>query len=362
MPELTDAQQDALRRDLLDETLLECERLLTDAEAAAGAIRLSAHQEAAEHLADAKRRASEDLSAAEVAAQVQLNDAERQANTLIQAAMRAAEKAAESAEPRALTESDDAIASRVSEAERTAAARLAEADANATRQLLEALDEARLIVTNAQSEANEIIVRAQSLAQPAENTAPAGGLPPDPDGAAPPSGGRRRGLLHKLGFVLALLLAIGLARAYVVAPYAVAAVSMEPALSDGDHILLNKLAFAMSDPKRGDVVVFDTATMAATVGMPNRTLVKRVIGLPGDVVQSIENNLEIDGEVIDDPWRGSTVTPAFGPIEVPAGMVLVLGDNRVGSVDSRTFGPVPIDALAGQVEVVIWPPKRAGRV
>ena len=362
MADLTDAQQDALRRDLLDETLLECERLLTDAEAAARAIRHSAQQEATEHLDDAKRRASEDLSAAEVAAQVQLTDAERQANALIQAAMRAAEKAVEAAGPSALKESDDTIANRVSVAERTAATRLAEADAKATRQLLEALDEARLIVTNAQSEANQIIVRAQYLTQPAENPSPAGELPSDPDGAAPPSRARRGGRLRILGFGLALILAIGLTRAYVAEPYAVAAVSMEPALSDGDHILLNKMAFAVSGPKRGDVVVFDTVKVAATAGMPNRTLVKRVIGLPGDVVQSIENNLEIDGEVIDDPWRGSTVTPAFGPIQVPDGMVLVLGDNRVGSVDSRTFGPIPIDVLTGQVEVVIWPPKRAGRV
>ena len=87
-----------------------------------------------------------------------------------------------------------------------------------------------------------------------------------------------------------------------------------------------------------------------------------MVGLPGEEVQGLDDRLVVDGEVIDDPWHGSTRTPAFGPIVVPDGMVFVLGDNRSLSVDSRIFGAVPIEALTGRVDVVVWPPDRAGRV
>ena len=108
--------------------------------------------------------------------------------------------------------------------------------------------------------------------------------------------------------------------------------------------------------------MFDTSDVPGAEGAPQRTVVKRVVGLPGEEVQGLDDRLVVDGEVIDDPWHGSTPTPTFGPIVVPDGMVFVLGDNRALSVDSRIFGAVPIDALTGRVDVVIWPPDKAGRV
>jgi signal peptidase I len=91
--------------------------------------------------------------------------------------------------------------------------------------------------------------------------------------------------------------------------------------------------------------------------------VKRVIGLPGDVVQGVDGRVLINGEQLDEPWlEDDVLTPPFGPVDVPEDSLLLLGDDRVLSVDSRTFGAVPIDAVVGRVDAVIWPPGNVGGV
>jgi signal peptidase I len=168
--------------------------------------------------------------------------------------------------------------------------------------------------------------------------------------------------LRMLAILLLALAGTELLRTHVAEPYTVAQTSMEPHLNEGDRLVVNKLAFRTGEPSRGDVVVFDSADVPGSAGAPETTLVKRVIGLPGEVVQALDGHVVIDGEVIDDPWSDGKATAAFGPTRVPDGMVYVLGDNRGLSVDSRTFGSVPIDSLIGRVEAIIWPAPRVGRV
>ncbi len=125
---------------------------------------------------------------------------------------------------------------------------------------------------------------------------------------------------------------------------------------------MNKVAYRLSDPKRGDVVVLDITPIAGAPPHLGDTLVKRVVGLPGDVVEAVDGRVRINGAELDEPWLGDVETPAFGPVEVPEDKLFVLGDARVLSIDSRTFGPVPTDALVGRVEAVVWPPHDAGRL
>ena len=155
---------------------------------------------------------------------------------------------------------------------------------------------------------------------------------------------------------------------------------MEPTLQEGDRVLVNKIPYYFHDPRRGDIIVFENPNPEAVpdrgvvsgffhwlfqgLGFQqpeNEDFIKRVIGLPGDVV---------DGE--DTARSGSTArswtsrTSRSGPSRsperiVPAGKLFVMGDNRGNSLDSRFgLGFVPIDKVIGKAFIKIWPPSRFG--
>lgn len=132
--------------------------------------------------------------------------------------------------------------------------------------------------------------------------------------------------------------------------------SMFPELWDGDVLLVNLQAYRWETPQRGDVVVFRQG---------GAVLVKRMIGLPGDLVEVRRQRVIVNGVPQAEPYASASewmsagpmgrVSPDFGPIQVPAESYFLLGDNRARSLDSRIFGPVPRSALMGRVEAV-WSP------
>ncbi len=160
--------------------------------------------------------------------------------------------------------------------------------------------------------------------------------------------------------------------------YHVPSGSMEPNLIAGDRIFVNKTAYALEVPftdiklfttgevNRGDIVTINSAAA-------DEHLVKRVIGLPGDEVGMIDNRLYINnkavkyerltGVVRKEAFESLThtiqVTPdvhtlsSFAPVTVPAGHVMVLGDNRNRSADSRVHGFIPIKELQGKALTVV---------
>jgi len=158
--------------------------------------------------------------------------------------------------------------------------------------------------------------------------------------------------------------------------------SMKPSILEGDRILVDKMAYdlrlpfshisllELGEPKRGDIVIFDSEKAG-------KRLVKRVIGLPGDVVAMQGNRLFLNGRWLDyQPlqqgiagsvveeglqghshpirlqWRASQLAN-FGPVTVPDGHYLVLGDNRDNSADSRVIGFVPRDEIVGRSSRVV---------
>ena len=169
-------------------------------------------------------------------------------------------------------------------------------------------------------------------------------------------GGRIRGSVLALVETAALTVALFVGvQAVVASPYQVQQVSMENTLQPDQRVLVDKLTPRFSPYHRGDIVVF--AEPGAPSGSP--PLIKRVIGLPGDVVQLRDGHVVLDGVTLAEPYvyPGQVTLPETGQTRwvVPAGALFVLGDHRQDSRDSRTFGPVAIANVVGRAWLSYWP-------
>jgi len=192
-----------------------------------------------------------------------------------------------------------------------------------------------------------------------------------PEAASTPRKSKRSTRRLLIEYALTALVALVVAffvQAYVVKPYRVPTPSMATTIQPGDRVLIDRFLFDDREIERDDIVVF---TGPAAVG--NQVLLKRVIGLPGDVLEIKDGVLYVNG-VADDAGGvtnadGETPTtdPAYGQLEehpewslyepytVPADHYYLLGDNRNDSFDSRFWGPVPRASIIGKAFAVYWP-------
>ena len=167
----------------------------------------------------------------------------------------------------------------------------------------------------------------------------------------------------------ALLVALGLAfivRMFLFAPIIVDGPSMLPTLHDRDQMIVNKFSYYFNDPERFDIVVFHASSQ--------KDFIKRVIGLPGEHVAVIDDVLHINGEPVaqdflpvseNDANTFDSVRNDFALEEIPGnydvipeGHVLVLGDNRGNSTDSRMIGLISTDQIVGKASLIYWPFER----
>jgi signal peptidase I len=180
--------------------------------------------------------------------------------------------------------------------------------------------------------------------------------------------------------VLVVVLATTMVRTFLVAPFSIPSGSMEQTLHVGDRILVDRLSYRFHDVRRGDIVVFDGTEAFGRLGTGKgeTDYVKRVIGLPGDHVQSLGTGPNGDGGVVrvnGKPlgesaylYPGEAGSDGAFSVDVPAGHLWLMGDHRADSLDSRAHtgqpggGMVPIDKVLGRVMVVVWPLDRLGRV
>ncbi|GLV57800.1 signal peptidase I [Dictyobacter sp. S3.2.2.5] len=129
--------------------------------------------------------------------------------------------------------------------------------------------------------------------------------------------------------------------------------SMEPTLHDQEYILVNKAAYLLQGPARGDIIVFQYPRD------PQENYIKRIIATPGDRISIIKNTVSVDGIVLhenyinkDDPYNPY---PAIKQRVLGPGQYFVMGDNRGNSSDSRAWGMVPRQNIIGKAVVVYWP-------
>jgi signal peptidase I len=158
-------------------------------------------------------------------------------------------------------------------------------------------------------------------------------------------------LLRGLVETVVLSLVIFLVIRQAVQNYRIESTSMEPNFHEGQFILVNKLAYRIGAPNRGDVVVFHNPDN------PDEDYIKRVIGLPGDSVEVIDQSVWVNGKVLDEPYDMNMLMPGshYGPIVVEPDHLFVMGDNRPNSKDSRSFGQLSEDLIVGQAWVRVWP-------
>lgn len=144
-------------------------------------------------------------------------------------------------------------------------------------------------------------------------------------------------------------LVLGVVRPFVAEVLFIPSGSMSPTLEAGDRVLADKLSRRFDEPRRGELAVFDDG---------DGLRIKRVTGLPGDVVEIRDGRLFVDGEPRREPYVNYRNTDGdfFGPLTVPADHVFVLGDNRSNSRDSRYLGPIPEESLVGEARLRLWPP------
>jgi signal peptidase I len=201
-----------------------------------------------------------------------------------------------------------------------------------------------------------------------------------PPPVGPPGGGAdheepprsTRWLREAVLVVLVAVVVAVLLRTFVVQTFFIPSGSMEPTLQVGDRILVNKLSYHLHGVGRGDIVVFSRPATENCGGPEVNDLVKRVIGLPGEMISVSGGHVYVNGRRLDESWLpsseqgvtkagpGGTPYSLDQPYRVPTNDYFVMGDNRTDSCDSRFWGPISRSLIVGKVEMRVWPVSSIG--
>lgn len=156
-----------------------------------------------------------------------------------------------------------------------------------------------------------------------------------------------------LYFGIAILLALGVQH-YIFRPFIVSGSSMDPSFKNGDYLIVDELSYDFRTPERGEVIIFKAPPE------PTKYYIKRIIGLPGDTVKIEGTTVTIVDKAHPQGFSLSEqfiTHPQIGSLSftVPAGQYFVMGDNRAGSFDSRSWGAVPAENIRGRALMRLLP-------
>jgi signal peptidase I len=161
---------------------------------------------------------------------------------------------------------------------------------------------------------------------------------------------------------VALILAL-LIRLFIAEPRLIPSASMYPTLQIGDRLVVEKISYRLHPPQAGDIVVFQTPPELQQRGYDdNQAFIKRIIGLPGDIVGIVNGQVYVNGKRLQENYIAEPANQPFPPIKIPENKFFVMGDNRNDSNDSRYWGFLPRKNLIGHAAFRFWPLNRLGLI
>ncbi|WP_299486558.1 signal peptidase I [Acaryochloris sp. IP29b_bin.137] len=154
---------------------------------------------------------------------------------------------------------------------------------------------------------------------------------------------------------IALILAL-LIRGLVAESRYIPSVSMEPTLTPGDRIVVEKLSYRLRQPEVGDIVVFHTPLPLQAIGYaPEQAFIKRVIAVAGQTIAVQNGQVFVDSQPLSESYIAEAPQYELAPVQVPEGTLFVMGDNRNNSNDSHIWGFLPLSNLIGRANLRFWP-------
>lgn len=161
---------------------------------------------------------------------------------------------------------------------------------------------------------------------------------------------------------IALTIAI-VVRLFIAEPRFIPSPSMVPTLAVGDRLLVEKVSYRWHPPIQGDIVVFEPPPQLQAYGYrTTQAFIKRVIGLPGQLVQVTDGKVYVDGQPLNENYILETPQYEMPSVEVPAGQLFVMGDNRNDSNDSHVWGFLPMENVIGRAALRFWPLEKVGKL
>ena len=154
--------------------------------------------------------------------------------------------------------------------------------------------------------------------------------------------------------IIALLIVVPI-RYFLFQPFFVRGQSMEPNFENGDYLIIDEISYRFGSPQRGEVVVFKYPQN------PSQRYIKRIVGLPGETVEIEDGKViifnQVGSQILDesDYLPASCQTPGDARVSLNEDEYFVLGDNRVSSADSRSWGSLPKENIVGRVLFRAWP-------
>ncbi len=154
-----------------------------------------------------------------------------------------------------------------------------------------------------------------------------------------------RELIETIAFTLLIFLVIR----FAAQSFRVDGESMEPGFHTDEYVLVDKVTYLFHAPERGDIIVFHYPLDTT------RDFIKRVIGVPGDVVSTTSSSVIVDGQTLHEPYISVPFNFASDKWKLGPNQFFVMGDNRNNSLDSRSWGLLDKSYIVGKVVAVYWP-------